>query len=217
MEEYSCLWGVFGELEKFRQQRVYIEMQKEWEEKQRTKHIRACKGQTKSALLCLPREIRDKIWKDVVVDNIVHVSRDVDSERFSYHSCLASKGLKSSACPSGEGDHAQCATTARWKTRNLPSYRLICKQISFELPDTKSTFFSKNAFHFDNLEDAEEYLFALRENDRAAITHLRLPIPYSLSRQTWNSGPEFRAWESIMNYFSCPWVRDTVCILCFFL
>ncbi|KAF7863167.1 hypothetical protein EAF04_007250 [Stromatinia cepivora] len=213
IQEYHDLRPTFEEARTFHMERKREEAEKEVREMKKIAdarqrdHIRACEVQSKSALLRLPREIRDTIWKDVVSGNIVHISRDVESSSYCYHSCVAPNGLKSSACPSGEGDHAQCATTGR---SDFPSYRLICKQINLELPDARGTFFSKSAFHFDDLVDAEEYLFGLKERDRAAITHLRLPIPYSLSTKHEDSGPEFQAWEAIMNYFSCPWARETL-------
>ncbi|KAB8301455.1 hypothetical protein EYC80_003319 [Monilinia laxa] len=190
-----------------KEQALRMEREKLANAKSRADHTRACEVQGNSALLRLPREIRDTTWKDVVSGSIVHVSRDLDSSSYSYHSCIAPRGLMSSACHPGEGDHAPCATNG---PSDFPSYRLICKQINLELPDPRRTFFSKSAFHFDNLEDTRDYLFALKKSDRAAINHLRLPIPYSLPQQHRRSGPVFEAWEAIMNYFSCPWVRETL-------
>ncbi|EDN93875.1 predicted protein [Sclerotinia sclerotiorum 1980 UF-70] len=213
IQEYHNLRPTFEEAKTFYMERKREEEEAEVEEMKRIAdatrrdHIRACEVQSKSTLLRLPREIRDTIWKDVVSENIVHISRDANSSSYSFHSCVAPNGLKSSACPSGKGDHTQCATTG---PSDFPSYRLICKQINLELPDARGTLFSKSVFHFDDLVDAEEYLFGLKERDRAAITHLRLPIPYSLSTKHEDSGPEFQAWEAIINYFSCPWVRETL-------
>ncbi|TEY64470.1 hypothetical protein BOTCAL_0147g00110 [Botryotinia calthae] len=225
IQEYHRVRILFDEREPFELAREQIEEGEEAREKKealrkiasaerQAAHIRACEAQSESALLHLPREIRDTIWKDVVQGNIVHISRVDDTSSstvtpssYKYHSCVATKGLKSSACPSGEGDHALCARTSR---SDFPSYRLVCKQMNLELPDARETFFAKNALHFDNLLDAEEFLFGLEECDRAAITHLRLPVPYSLAMKSYAEGIEFSAWEAIMNYFSCPWARETL-------
>ncbi|TGO59190.1 hypothetical protein BCON_0047g00280 [Botryotinia convoluta] len=190
IQEYQRIRILFDEREDFELARKQVEEEKKEalrkiaSAERQAAHIRACEAQSKSALLRLPREIRDTIWKDVVQGNIVHISRVEDassssSTSFKYHSCVATNGLKSSACPAGEGDHALCARTSR---SDFPSYRL----------------------------DAEEFIFGLKERDRSAITHVRLPVPYSLAMNDYDEGMEFRAWEAIMNYFSCPWARATL-------
>ncbi|KAF7884074.1 uncharacterized protein EAF01_011497 [Botrytis porri] len=220
IQEYQRICILFDERDDFELARKIVEEEEKEalriiaSAKRQAAHIRAYKTQRKSTLLRLPREIRDTIWKDVVQGNIVHISRVEDenassssSISFKYHSCVATTGLKSSACPAGEGDHALCARTSR---SDFPSHRLVCKQMNLELPEARATFFAKNALHFDNLEDAQEFVFGLKERDRAAITHIRLPVPYSLAMKDCDEGMEFRAWEAIMNYFSCPWVRSTL-------
>ncbi|TGO29839.1 hypothetical protein BPAE_0010g00230 [Botrytis paeoniae] len=220
IQEYQRIRILFDEREDFELARKQVEEEKKEalrkiaSAERQAAHIRACEAQSKSTLLRLPREIRDTIWNDVVQGNIVHISRidfedasSSSSTSFKYHSCVATNGLKSSACPAGEGDHALCARTSR---SDFPSYRLVCKQMNLELPEARATFFAKNALHFDNVEDAEEFIFGLKECDRAAITHVRLPVPYSLAMNDYNERMEFRAWEAIMNYFSCPWARATL-------
>ncbi|KAF7936604.1 uncharacterized protein EAE97_007970 [Botrytis byssoidea] len=220
IQEYQRIRMLFDEREDFELARTHVEeakkeaLRKIASAERQAAHIRACEAQSKSTLLCLPREIRDAIWNDVVQGNIVHISRiDVEdassssSTPFKYHSCVATTGLKSSACPAREGDHALCARTGR---SDFPSYRLVCKQMNLELPEARAAFFANNALHFDNAEDAEEFIFGLKERDRAAITHLRFPVPYSLAMVDYNEGMNFRAWEAIMNYFSCPWARATL-------
>ncbi|KAF5874141.1 putative sin3 component histone deacetylase complex protein [Botrytis fragariae] len=220
IQEYQRIRILFDEREDFELARKQVEEEKKEalrniaSAERQAAHIRACEAQSKSTLLRLPREIRDAIWKDVAQGNIVHISRiDVEdassssSTSFKYHSCVAITGLKSSACPAGEGDHALCARTSR---SDFPSYRLVCKQMNLELPEARTTFFAENALHFDNVEDAEMFIFALKERDRSTITHVRLPVPYSLAMNDYSDGMEFRAWEAIMNYFSCPWVRSTL-------
>ncbi|PQE28995.1 hypothetical protein CJF30_00004010 [Rutstroemia sp. NJR-2017a BBW] len=168
-----------------------------------------CRIQTESPLLRLPREIRDNIWSEVVSGNIAHVHKDPASREFRYHQCVAANGFNSSVCPPGTGDHAECSVTG---PSSFAGFRRICKQITLELPDLQDAFFSGNALQFSDLEDAEQYLFALEEPDRAAIAHLRLPVP----RQVWAAEgaeaelPTFKAWEHINNYFSCPWDRASL-------
>ncbi|TGO36761.1 hypothetical protein BHYA_0115g00100 [Botrytis hyacinthi] len=219
IQEYQRIRMLFDEREDFELARTHVEEAKKEELRKiasaegQAAHIRACEAQSKSTLLRLPREIRDTIWNDVMQGNIVHISRidfedaSPSSSSFKYHSCVATTGLKSSACPAGKGDHALCARTSR---SDFPSYRLVCKQMNLELPEARETFFAKNALHFDNVEDAEEFIFGLKERDRAAITHVRLPVPYSLAMKDYNEDIDFRAWEAIMNYFSCPWARATL-------
>lgn len=108
----------------------------------RKEHIRTHQTQEKSALLRLPREIRDTIWEDVVSASIVHISKDIEFTSYSYHLYVAPKELKSSAYPAGKGDHADCPTTG---PSDFRLYRLICKQINHELPVTKDDFFSRHA------------------------------------------------------------------------
>ncbi|KAA8571981.1 hypothetical protein EYC84_001921 [Monilinia fructicola] len=81
---------------------------------------------------------------------------------------------------------------------------------AYEAQNPRGTLSSKSALHFDHLEDAAIYLFAVKERDRAAITHLMLPASYSLSRQHRDSGTVLGAWEAIMNYFSYPWMRGDI-------
>lgn len=225
IQEYQRIRILFDEREDFELARIQVEeakkeaLRKIASVERQAAHIRACEAQSKSALLRLPREIRDTIWNDVVQGNIVHISRigvedasssssSSSSSSFKYHSCVATEGLKSSACPAGEGDHALCARTS---PSDFPSYRWVCKQMNLELPEARATFFAKNALHFDNAEDAEEFIFGLKERDRAAITHVRFPVSYTLAMKDLILDMEFKAWEAIMNYFSCPWARATVC------
>jgi hypothetical protein len=126
---------------------------------------------------------------------------------------MASKGLKSLACPPGLGDHIDCPTSG---PSNYAIIQLVCKQIHKEL-DSAGTLFSHSALQFADLDVAYQYLFGLREDDRAAITHLRLSIPYSLTSALPGSnydiyhGPEMADnWQAICNYFSSPWDRKTV-------
>ncbi|KAM3076938.1 hypothetical protein ACMFMG_003594 [Clarireedia jacksonii] len=184
--------------------------QKEAKKLQRQKDlVTACLVQTESPLLRLPREIRDNIWSEVVSGNIAHVNKDPATGKFSYHQCVAPTGLKSSVCPPGTGDHAQCSTSG---PSNFAGFRRICKQIYLELPDSRHTLFSQNALQFSDLEDAEEFLFSFEESVRAEISHLRLSVP----RQVWaathsdTGHPLFRAWEHINNYCSCPWDRKSL-------
>jgi hypothetical protein len=184
-------------------------------------HGQACERQSNSGLLALPREIRDKIWENVVTGNVIHVSTcsEIHVKRrrsgrpkrthWHYHSCMASKGLQSSACPPGSGDHINCPTSG---PSNYAIIHLVCKQIHIEL-DSASTFFSRNALQFADLEVAYKYLFGLKENDRAAIAHLRLSIPYSVTGMgdPFNHRPgDIPEWHAICNYFSNPWNRRTV-------
>ncbi|KAF7957030.1 hypothetical protein EAE96_004351 [Botrytis aclada] len=222
IQEYQRVRILFDERKAFERARKHVgEEEKEARRniasaERQAAHVRACEAQSNSTLLRLPREIRDAIWIDVVQGNIVHISRmgvgDASSlssslKSYKYHSCVATTGLKSSACPAGEGDHALCARDRR---SDFPSYRLVCKQMNLELPEGRATFFAKNALHFDNVEEAEDFIFGLRESDRAAITHVRLPVPYSLAINDHGEVMKFRAWEAIMNYFSCPWDRATL-------
>jgi len=185
-------------------------------------HRQACERQSDSRLLTLPREIRDKIWEDVVTGNVIHVSTSSEIHhvkrrrpgrpkrpRWIYHSCMASKGLESSACPPGSGDHIHCLSSG---PSNYAIIHLVCKQIHIEL-DSADTFFSHNALQFADLHVAYKYLFGLREDDRAAITHLRLSIPYSLTTvrvERYHHYGNFPEWHAICNYFSNPWDRRTV-------
>jgi hypothetical protein len=185
-------------------------------------HRQACERQSDSRLLSLPREIRDKIWEDVVTGNVIHVStcseiRVIKRRRsgrpkrphWNYHSCMASKGLESSACPPGSGDHIHCLTSG---PSNFAIIHLVCKQIHMEL-NSADTFFSHNALQFADLDVAYKYLFGLNEDDRAAITHLRLSIPYSLTsveHEPCHRPGNVPEWHAICNYFSNPWNRRTV-------
>jgi hypothetical protein len=184
-------------------------------------HRQACERQSDSRLLTLPREIRDRIWEDVVTGNVIHVSTCSDIHvkrrrsgrpkrpRWNYHSCMASKGLESSACPPGSGDHIHCLTSG---PSNYAIIHLVCKQIHIEL-DSADTFFSHNALQFADLHVAYKYLFGLKEDDRAAITHLRLSIPYSwtsVEHDAHRRPKNVPEWQAICNYFSNPWDRRTV-------
>ena len=181
-------------------------------------HQEACQRQSTSQLLRLPRELRDKIWDEVNIGNIIHVSSTTVSAPFNFqlHYCRAPRGLQSSACPPGIGDHADCVITGSGQPWILKG---VCKQIQLELPDSvpgsEVTFFSNNAFQFANLPVAEEYLFGLTEAQRAAITHLRFALPCSLSPAPPDElvSPDCTAWQSIVNYFSNPWDRNCVCPL----
>jgi hypothetical protein len=86
-------------------------------------HRLACERQSKSPLLTLPREIRDKIWYEVTQGNVIHVSPNSTwgsffrgkrrkTRAFSSHACRAEKGVGSSACPPGIEDHANCSTVS---------------------------------------------------------------------------------------------------------
>jgi hypothetical protein len=44
-----------------------------------------------------------------------------------------------------------------------------------ELPNIVDTLYSRNALQFPDLETAEKSLFLIHEDDRARITHLRIP------------------------------------------
>jgi hypothetical protein len=85
-------------------------------------HRQACERQSRSPLLTLPREIRDKIWDEAIRGSIIHVQAKRDSafdtffsskrrktRTYRFYACRAEKGLDSLACPAGEGDHADCA------------------------------------------------------------------------------------------------------------
>lgn len=184
-------------------------------------HRQACERQSSSRLLTLPREIRDKIWKEVVTGNVIHISTSSDIHvkrwrsgrpkhpHWQYYSCMSSQGLQSSVCPPGSGDHVNCPTSG---PSTYAIIHLVCKQIHIEL-DSAGTFFSHNALQFADLEVANRYLFGLGEDDRASITHLRLLIPYSL--MSMNHRPYYHPgkvpeWHAICNYFSNIWDRRTV-------
>ena len=91
-------------------------------------HRLACERQSKSPLLTLPREIRDKIWDEAIRGSIIHVQAKRDSafdtffsskrrktRQYRFYGCRAEKGLASLACPAGEGDHANCSTVSAHK------------------------------------------------------------------------------------------------------
>ncbi|CZR62441.1 uncharacterized protein PAC_12338 [Phialocephala subalpina] len=187
---------------------------------QEVAHRAACEFQTKFRLLTLPRELRDKIWAEVVTGNIIHISKgyEHDSKRlcrghprrakFFYHACVASNGLRSTACPAGKGDRVDCSTDG---PSGHCGISLVCKQISMELPKFGSML-SRNALQFSNLITAEEYLFGLDENTRASITHLRLAVTYALTTlqylHHYRDGA-MGGWRGILNYFSNPWDTKT--------
>jgi hypothetical protein len=174
-------------------------------------HKAACERQSSSPLLRLPRELRDKIWEDACVGNIIHVSPNPTSKsdqtcsKYRYHSCVSPKGLQSLACPPGIGDHINCSTT---DGNSCVDLRLVCKQIYLELSDLNTNFFSQSAFQFATLRQAEDFLFGISEEQRAAITHLRLAIPHEIVQNKWTA--ECKSWVAINNYFSNPWDRKTV-------
>ncbi|TAQ91265.1 hypothetical protein B7494_g412 [Chlorociboria aeruginascens] len=162
--------------------------------------------QSTSPLLNLPREIRDKIWDELMLGNVIHISRKPDSWDFLYQSCLSPKGLNSLAGPPGGVDHVNCATSS---TSDFSNVHLVCKQMYLELLDWDDKLLSHNALHFGDLRVAEDFLFGLTELKRASITHLRLAVPYSLTRlESYHhlQGP----WKAINNYFSNPWDRASL-------
>ncbi|TVY49481.1 hypothetical protein LOCC1_G000598 [Lachnellula occidentalis] len=171
-------------------------------------HRKACERQSNSPLLTLPREIRDKIWDEVILGNVVHISPRRagwlrrNSGKFCFHACRAEKGAGSSACPPGVGDHANCSTTG---PSNYVDIRLACKQLLLELPDSETTFFSQTAFQFADLETADAFLFGLSEPQRSSITHLKLAVPYNLA-----GDKDYKLWTGIINYFSNPWERKSL-------
>ncbi|KAN0104451.1 hypothetical protein V8E51_010196 [Hyaloscypha variabilis] len=184
-------------------------------------HRQACDRQSASRLLTLPREIRDKIWEEVVTGNIIHISTSSDIHvkrgrsgrpkrpKWQYYICVASKGLKSSVCQPGSGDHRDCPTSG---PSNYAIIHLICKQIHMEL-DSARTFFSHNALQFADLDIAYKYLFGLQEDDRASITHLRFLIRYTLMSVDYRSYHHpgmVREWYALCNYFSNIWDRKTL-------
>jgi hypothetical protein len=184
-------------------------------------HRQACDRQSASRLLTLPREIRDKIWEEVVTGNIIHISTSSDIHvkrgrsgrpkrpKWQYYICVASKGLKSSVCQPGSGDHRDCPTSG---PSNYAIIHLVCKQIHMEL-DSARTFFSHNALQFADLDIAYKYLFGLQEDDRASITHLRFLIRYTLMSVDYRSYHHpgmVREWYALCNYFSNIWDRKTV-------
>ncbi|TVY29487.1 hypothetical protein LHYA1_G001503 [Lachnellula hyalina] len=173
-------------------------------------HRGACERQSNSPLLNLPREIRDKIWAEVALGNVVHVSPSRagwsfwgrKAGKFCFHVCRAEKGAGSSACPPGVGDHANCSITG---PSNYPDIRLTCKQFLLELPDAETTFSSQTAFQFADLKTADAFLFGLSEPQRSSITHLKLALPHNIA-----SSENFELWNGILNYFSNPWERKSL-------
>ncbi|TVY19222.1 hypothetical protein LARI1_G002188 [Lachnellula arida] len=174
-------------------------------------HRRACKQQSSSPLLTLPREIRDKIWDEAILGNVVHVSSrrarwSSLGMEFFFHACRAEKGAGSLACPPGVGDHADCSTTG---PSNYPDIRLACKQLLLELPDAETTFFSKTAFQFADLKTADAFLFGLSEPQRSSITHLKLAVLHNVTSDEF-SDENYELWIGILNYFSNPWERKSL-------
>lgn len=134
--------------------------------------------------------------------------------RYQYHACRSHNGSSSSACPAAMGDHIECLNSGPSKHPWCPAINLVCKQILLELPKSKGTLFSENALQFDNLQTAESFLFGLSEPQRSSIQHLKLAIPLDLvyTYEYNYQKPEFaRSWTAIMNYFSVPWRRRSVC------
>ncbi|KAG9230793.1 hypothetical protein BJ875DRAFT_430991 [Amylocarpus encephaloides] len=207
----------------------YIEVQG-LEAERRTRHRLACQRQSGSLLLTLPREIRDKIWKEAISANVIHVSAKKNvtnlhsfprkrplAQSYSFHECHAPNGLLSSACPPGKVDHRNCHTTNRG---NVFGITLVCRQILAELPDIETTFFTRNAFQFEDPLDAEDFLFGLSEPQRESITHLRFALPQDFVTDLWDGYgleakmvPIHAAWQPIVNYFSNPWDRKSLHML----
>lgn len=169
----------------------------------------ACAMQSHSPLLKLPRELRDNIWREVLHEDVIHVTRGLvegDSlERYIYYTCVCDDKLNSLACGLGEGEHLACAMQ---DSTTYLDIRLVCKQILTELPDVDRAIFGQCAFHFSTLDVAEGWLFGLEEHQRAAITRLRFALGHRMANAT-----EGTSWANICNYFSIPWDRKTVCFV----
>jgi hypothetical protein len=88
-----------------------------------------------------------------------------------------------------------------------------------ELPNIVDTLYSQNALQFLDLGTAEAFLFFIHEDDRVRITHLRIPVPDRVSQTSYtyldphDSSDPSHNWHAILNYFSNPWDRKTVCSL----
>jgi hypothetical protein len=198
--------------------------------KQDEDHRLACDAQSSSKLLSLPREVRDRIWEEVLNGNIIHITRvpERPSKRqktdrisipkkppkYTFHMCRSPLGLASSASPPGQHDHSTCSVTGK---SDYPNLNLVCKQMYHELPDLTTTFFSQDALQFADLDTADEFLFGIEEDQRASISHLRIAVPYALTymHTTYSSLDEkfsdvHKAWRGICNYFSNQWDRETV-------
>ncbi|KAL3418282.1 hypothetical protein PVAG01_09998 [Phlyctema vagabunda] len=205
-----------------------------------SEHTSAIERQSQSRLMTLPREIRNKIWQEVRREIIIHVSENQHhyqprrkrqrrsrlAPKFLFHVCSSPRGLASSAC-SSHADHSDCFTREPSTASHLSR---VCKAIYMENQDTTTdeiSFYSQNAFQFEDLYTANEYLFALQEVQRASITHLRLDLPF-LQPDSWAEGRDnsstqesdvdvyqsshdsLATWKGICNYFSCPWDRNTL-------
>ncbi|RQM07920.1 hypothetical protein DH86_00000793, partial [Scytalidium sp. 3C] len=113
-----------------------------------------------------------------------------------------------SAAPAGKSDHANCIY---YGLSNFGSIRLTCKQIRMELPDSlEDLLYSQNALHFNSLEEANEYLFGLSERRRCIITYLRFSVPDCFGSSIFKDEAVYWHWLGLMNYFSCPWDRETL-------
>lgn len=156
-------------------------------------------------LLNLPRELREIIWQKVFTGEVLHVSRDnSESSKFIYHICDSPQPWSSSACPLGTADHKTCYT-ATSKSLDM-SLLQVCKQITADISSlhARTSFFSRNAFQFSDVSTAAVYIFNLDEEDRAAITDLRLalPHPYDIVEA------EKKAFQYLMNYFAFRFRRE---------
>ncbi|KUJ10242.1 uncharacterized protein LY89DRAFT_254763 [Mollisia scopiformis] len=181
-------------------------------------HRIACEIQSESRLLTLPREIRDKIWEEAVIGQVIHISHTEAHSpkrrrpgrpkraKFLYHACKA--GLHSSACPPGQGDHINCSTDG---PSDFHGISLVCRQVYLELPASDSML-SNNALQFSDLNTADRFLFGLDEDIRASVTHLKLAVPYSLTGRIYPLYGVAMAdpWQSICNYYSNPWDRKSL-------
>lgn len=176
-------------------------------------HRIACERQSGSPLMQLPRELRDKIWKEAGTGNIIHVIRNEDwdtdgpGSKFSLNRCTSHSGLQSLVCPPGMGDHINCTSS---KSDPYVDLRLVCRQMYLEMPDMKKGFISQNALQFADLADAEDFLFRIPEEQRAAITHLRIPLPYDLVNYHDDESASRKSWRAVTNYFSNCWDRKSV-------
>lgn len=176
-------------------------------------HQLAFERQSGCRLLRLPLEIREKIWHEVLTGNVIHISKKPNqtsshSSAFSHNYCRCPDMLSSSAAPAGKSDHANCIY---YGLSNFGSIRLTCKQIRMELPDSlEDLLYSQNALHFNSLEEANEYLFGLSERRRCIITYLRFSVPDCFGSSIFKDEAVYWHWLGLMNYFSCPWDRETV-------
>ena len=187
-------------------------------------HKAACELQLASPLLTLPRELRDKIWEECLNGNIIHVApsgeRKGEKEEWGYHLCRSEKGLESSACPAGMGDHGMCETGGENTFVNL---RRVCRQMFLEMRGWEDGmdggFWRENAVQFSSLRDAGRWLFGIHEERRRRLGRVRIALP---AGGRWGGDAEgdedemqdgegrIGKWEAICNYFSNPWDRTSV-------